>query len=156
MSRGYKGRFKPKNPQKYKGDHTKIIYRSLWEFKFFRYIDDHPDVIWWQSEEIVVPYVSPIDGKRHRYFPDVVLNKKTPSGMKETIMIEIKPYKQTLPPDIAKKNATKTGRISRRYLNEVKTFGVNEAKWKRAKNYCDERGWKFLVLTEKELFGGKM
>jgi hypothetical protein len=87
----------------------------------------------------------------HRYFPDVVLKKKTPSGEMETIMIEIKPKKQTAPPDIAKKNATKTGRISRRYLNEVKTYGVNEAKWKYARQYCAERGWKFALFTEAEL-----
>jgi hypothetical protein len=147
----YKGRFKPKNPGKYKGDPTKITYRSLWEFKFFRYIDEHPDVDWWQSEEVVVPYLSPIDGKMHRYFPDVVLKKKLPDGTVETIMIEIKPYKQTIVPDISKKNATKTGRISRRYINEVKTYGVNEAKWTAAKKFCAERGWKFAVFTEYEL-----
>lgn len=147
----YKGRFKPKNPGKYKGDPTKITYRSLWEFKFFRYIDEHPDVDWWQSEEVVVPYLSPIDGKMHRYFPDVVLKKKLPDGTVETIMIEIKPYKQTIVPDISKKNATKTGRISRRYINEVKTYGVNEAKWTAAKKFCAERGWKFAVFTEHEL-----
>jgi hypothetical protein len=147
----YRGKFRPKNPGKYKGDYTKITYRSLWEFKFFRYIDEHPDVIWWQSEEVVVPYMSPIDGKRHRYFPDVVLCKKIPNGTIETIMIEIKPFKQTTPPDISKKNATKTGRVSRRYINEVKTYGVNEAKWISARKFCAERGWKFEIFTEKEL-----
>ena len=143
----YKGRFRPKNPSKYKGDTTKIIYRSMWEFKFFRYLDGHPDVKWWASEEYVVPYVSPIDGKRHRYFPDVVVNNKDGS----TVMIEIKPYKQTLPPDPSNRNKTPTGRVSRRYLNEVKTYGINEAKWKAARAYCAERGWQFLIMTEKEL-----
>ena len=147
----YKGKFRPKNPEKYKGDPTKIIYRSLWEFKFFRAIDDHPDVVWWASEEYIVPYMSPIDGRVHRYFPDVVFCKKTPEGKTETIMIEIKPQKQTMPPDIKKKNATPSGRISRRYLNEVKTYGINEAKWKAAQRYCQERGWKFEIMTEVEL-----
>ena len=147
----YKGRFRPKNPEKYKGDPTKIIYRSLWEFKFFRYVDTHPDILWWASEEYVVPYLSPIDGKMHRYFPDVVVRKKTPEGKLETIMIEIKPDKQTRPPDLKKKNATPSGRVSRRYLNEVKTYGVNEAKWKAAERFCQERGWKFTIMTEKHL-----
>ena len=147
----YKGRFIPKNPQKYRGDPTKIIYRSLWEFKFFKFIDLHPDVVWWQSEEVAIPYLSPIDGKMHRYFPDVVLRKKLPGGGIETLMIEIKPKKQTIPPDITKRNATPSGRISRRYINEVKTYGVNEAKWIAARKYCAERGWKFQVFTEKEL-----
>jgi hypothetical protein len=149
--RTYKGRFRPKNPEKYKGDPTKIIYRSSWEFKFFRYIDQHPDVAWWASEEFVVPYMSPIDGKIHRYFPDVVIRKKTPEGKYETIMIEIKPSSQTVPPDPRKKNATNTGRISRRYINEVKTYGINEAKWKAAQRYCAERGWIFSIMTEHQL-----
>lgn len=146
----YRGRFRVKNPEKYKGDHTKVTYRSLWEAKFFKFCDEHPDIIWWQSEEVVVPYYSPIDGKWHRYFPDVVFMKKA-DGVFETIMVEIKPEAQTRPPDIAKKNATKTGRISRRYLNEVKRYGTNDAKWQAAKKYCDERGWRFEIMTEKAL-----
>jgi len=147
----YKGRFKPTNPEKYKGDPTKIVYRSMWEFKFFRFVDLHPDVIWWQSEEVTVPYLSPIDGKMHRYFPDVILKKRVGPDKYETVMIEIKPQKQTVPPDISKRNSTPSGRISRRYLNEVKTYGINEAKWIAARKYCNERGWKFEIMTEKHL-----
>lgn len=144
----YKGRFRPKNPSKYKGDPTKIIYRSLWEFKVFRQMDTHPDVIWWQSEEVIVPYVSPIDGRRHRYFPDVIAHVKNVKTKKtNTIMIEIKPKAQTRPPDIRNKKTDK-GRISRRYLNEVRTWGVNDAKWKAARNYCADRGWEFQIWTE--------
>jgi hypothetical protein len=147
----YKGRFRPKNPRKYKGNPTNIIYRSLWELKFFRLVDDHPDVIWWQSEELIVPYRSPIDGKVHRYYPDVIVHMRKQDGSIGTVMIEIKPGSQTRPPDIRKKNATPTGRISTRYLREVKTWGINEAKWKAARSYCADRGWEFQIWTEKEL-----
>ena len=147
----YKGRFKPANPDKYKGDPTRITYRSSWEFKFFRFVDQHPDVIWWQSEEIAIPYLSPIDNRVHRYFPDVILKKRVGPDQYETVMIEIKPKSQTMPPDISKRNKTPTGRISRRYLNEVKTYGVNDAKWAAARKYCNERGWKFEIMTESHL-----
>lgn len=147
----YNGRFRPKNPKKYKGDPTNIIYRSLWELKFFKWCDEHPDVIWWQSEELIIPYRSPVDNHIHRYFPDVIVNRKDRDGNIRTVVVEIKPYKQTLPPDPRKKNATPTGRVSRRFLNEVKTWGVNDAKWKAAKQYCAQRGWEFIVMTEKEL-----
>ena len=100
----YKGRFKPANPQKYKGDPTKIIYRSWWERNVFSWLDKHKDVLWWQSEEVIVPYRSPIDGRMHRYFPDVIVHKYDGNGKKHTVMIEIKPYKQTLPPNVANKN----------------------------------------------------
>lgn len=148
----YKGKFKPINPEKYKGDPTNIIYRSLWEAKFFRYVDKHPHVIWWASEELSIPYISPVDNRTHRYFPDVIVNIFNEKENKiETIMIEIKPLKQTKPPDVSKKNATPSGRVSRRYLKEAATYSINTAKWEAAKEYCNDRGWKFAIYTEKEL-----
>lgn len=110
-------------------------------------MDRNPDVIWWQSEEVVVPYYSPIDGKRHRYFPDVIAKVRTRDGKSKTFMIEIKPKAQTRPPDRSKMKTAK-GRVSRRYLNEVKTYGINDAKWKAARMYCAQRGWEFLIHTE--------
>lgn len=140
----YQGKFKPKNPSKYKGDPTNIIYRSSWEAKFMKYLDEHPDVLLWASEELVVPYRSPVDGKLHRYFPDFLVKKKNAQGIVETLMVEIKPASQTIEP-------TKKKTINKQYINEVMTWGVNQAKWKAAKEYCDDRKWRFLVLTEKEL-----
>lgn len=140
----YKGKFRPNNPQKYTGDPTNIVYRSMWEFKFMRYLDSHPDVIKWASEELTIPYRSPIDGKIHRYFPDFFVRKKNPQGMTESLLIEIKPAGQTKEP-VKKKN------INRAYINEVATWGVNQAKWEAAKSFCEDRKWKFLILTEKEL-----
>lgn len=148
----YQGRFKPKNPQKYKGDPTNIIYRSGWELKLFNYLDEHPNVIKWGSEEFVIPYKSPIDGRWHRYFPDVYVEQINIDGKKQTILIEVKPEAQTIPPSQNKK-LTPTGKVSRKYLNEVMTYGVNDAKWKAAQEFCADRGWNFLIMTEKHLFG---
>lgn len=140
----YKGYFKPKHPSKYKGDPTNIIYRSHWEAKFMKYLDDHPDVLSWASEEVIIPYRSPVDGKLHRYFPDFVVRKRNSVGVVETLMVEIKPLEQTREP-VKKKT------INKAYINEVMTWGVNQAKWKAAKEYCEDRKWKFVILTEKEL-----
>lgn len=140
----YKGYFKPRNPSKYSGDPTNIIYRSSWEAKLMKYLDDHPDVIKWSSEEICIPYRSPIDNKIHRYFPDFLVKKRNTSGIIETLMIEVKPKSQTKPPKIQKK-ATK------RYVNEVYTWGINSAKWKAANEFCESRKWKFIIMTENEL-----
>jgi hypothetical protein len=136
----HKGKFRPKFPEKYKGDPTNIVYRSGWEFKFFKNIDANPDIIWWQSEEIIVPYRSPIDNKMHRYFPDVVLHTK--DG--RTLMIEIKPAVQTKPP--IKKEAH-----PRRFITEAKTYAVNIKKWEAATEFCKDRKWEFKIFTEKEL-----
>lgn len=150
MTKYYQGRFKPKHPQKYMGDPTNIIYRSGWEFKLMRYLDSHPKVLQWGSEELVVPYRSPIDGRMHRYFPDFLVKQINKYGKKETILIEVKPKAQTVPPDVSKIK-TKTGQTSRRYINEVKNWGINQAKWKAAEEYCKDRGWKFQIMHEGHL-----
>lgn len=108
------------------------------------YLDDHPDIIQWQSEEFFIPYKSPIDGKWHRYFPDFLVKKKTKDGLIEIVLIEVKPEAQTKPPKRQEK-------ITRKYLTEVKNWGINEAKWKAALEYCKDRKWTFQIITEKEL-----
>jgi hypothetical protein len=140
----YQGYFKPINPQKYKGNPSNIIYRSGWELKLMSYLDKHPDVIQWSSEEIVIPYRSPIDGKVHRYFPDFYVKKKNIDGVIETSLIEVKPAHQTKPP-------VKKTKVTKQYINEVTTWGINEAKWKAAAEYCKDRKWTFHIFTEKEL-----
>ena len=144
---GYKGKFKPKNRTKYKGDPNAIIYRSLWELRFMRYLDTTSSILKWSSEEVVIPYRSPIDGRRHRYFPDFWIKVKTSDGFVKESLIEIKPKAQCSPP----KGPPKDNRKKRRYIREVKTWGVNEAKWKAATAYCKDRNWKFQILTEDNL-----
>ena len=147
MAKYHKGRFKPQHPEKYVGDATKIIYRSWWEFKLMSYCDKHSSIIEWSSEEVIVPYRSPIDGRMHRYFPDFVVQQKSKDGTIEVVMIEVKPKNQTKPPKIPDKNASK----NKRFLNEVKTWGVNSAKWEAAEAYCKQRGWRFTIFTEDHL-----
>lgn len=140
----YKGRFKPKNPEKYKGNPTNIIYRSLWELRFMRHLDSHPSIELWSSEEIIIPYISPIDNRIHRYFPDFWIRAKDKNGTINTMLVEIKPLKQV-------KEPVRQDKITRRYINEVKTYGINSAKWKAAEKYCLDRNWQFKILTEKDL-----
>ena len=142
--RTYTGKFIPKNPKKYKGNFNNIVYRSSWELKLMFRLDMDPNVISWGSEEIVIPYRSPIDNKIHRYFVDFIVTLINKQGIKETVLIEVKPKSQTEPPKLKSK-------ITKKYITEVKTWGVNEAKWKAAREFCADRKWKFEILTEKEL-----
>jgi hypothetical protein len=144
----YKGKFKPNNIEKYKGDPTKIVYRSLWELKFMRYLDSHPNIISWSSEEIVIPYISPMDNKIHRYFPDFWVRAKDNENNINTMLVEIKPLCQVNAPIVQSK-------MTKRYLTEVKTYAVNSAKWKAAQQFCSDRKWIFKIMTEKELGIGK-
>ena len=144
----YQGKFRPKNPSKYKGDYTNIVYRSSWECRFMSYIDRHPHVTKWSSEEIIVPYRSCVDGKMHRYFPDFYVEMTNALGKREKLLIEIKPYKETIPPKVQE---TKRKKPTQKYLREVKTYGTNSSKWKAAEEFCKDRGWKFVIMTEKDL-----
>lgn len=142
MSKKFKqGLFKPINPKKYIGDPTKIVYRSSWEYKLLKHLDTSDKIKGYGSEEIVIPYLSPIDNKTHRYFVDFIIvgtNNKV-------LLLEVKPHAQTKVP---KKTPKKT---QERLLYEVNTYLVNQAKWKYAEEYCKKRGWEFKVLTEKEI-----
>lgn len=145
MAKYHQGRFNPRNPNKYKGNPSEIYYRSSWELKLLMILDNHPDIIQYSSEEIVIPYRSPIDNRIHRYFVDFYVKKRNASNGKiEECLIEIKPKAQTTPPKVQPKPTKK-------YITEVKTWGVNSAKWKAAEEYCKDRNWKFLIFTEDEL-----
>ena len=139
----YKGLFKPDNPQKYRGNSKNIIYRSSWEFRVMKYFDVHPEVLWWASEELAIPYISPIDQKKHRYFPDFVVRMRLKTGKEETYVIEVKPHRQTQKP--VQKRKTK------RFISEAMTYAVNQEKWRAADLFCQEQGWTFKLVTEKEL-----
>ena len=136
----YKGRYKIKNPDKYLGNPTNVIFRSLWERNTFRWCENNPKVRAWSSEEIVVPYKCKVDNKLHRYFVDLYVEMS--NG--QTILVEIKPKKETLPPKQPK-------RKTKKFLNEVITFSKNQDKWEAADQYARHKGWKFQVWTEETL-----
>tara|TARA_X000001388_G_C2201871_1_gene111600 strand:- start:520 stop:963 length:444 start_codon:yes stop_codon:yes gene_type:complete len=140
----YSGRYNPTNPRKYKGNPMKIIFRSLWERKLMIYCDTNKNVMEWGSEEIIIPYRSPLDGRVHRYFPDFYMKVKGKEGIKKFI-IEVKPKKYLTSPEKNPKTR------SRQWLNEMRSYAVNQAKWKSARNYCLDTGMEFKILTEDHL-----
>ena len=140
----YKGKYQPSYPKKYKGDPNNIIYRSLWERKFMVYCDKNENILEWGSEEVIVPYRSPIDNRYHRYFPDFYIKVKESTGKITKMIVEIKPFKQCVEPKVQKKK-------TKGYIYEVMEYAKNQAKWSAAKEWCLDRGYEFKVLTENEL-----
>jgi hypothetical protein len=134
----YRTAFTPKNPKKYAGDSSKIVCRSLWERNVCKFCDEHCSVLKWSSEEIAIPYISPIDQKMHNYFPDFLIQFKNNDGI-QTWMVEVKPKKQTM----LKEGASKKEKV---------TWIINNAKWKAAETYCQKNNIVFKIITEKELF----
>ena len=147
----YKGKYSPKRPEKYKGDPMMCFYRSSWERRMMTFCDENSSVLEWSSEEVVIPYISPIDGKRHRYFVDFWMKLKLPDGKEEICLIEIKPKRQTQKPE-----NPKSKRVSKSKIYEIRNWMINSAKWAAAKDFCEDRGWKFKILTEEHLFGKKI
>lgn len=139
----YKGWFRPKNEDKYKGDVKNIIYRSSWELRVMKYLDENPNVIWWCSEELVIPYYDPIQNKKRRYFPDFVVKTKRKDGTVMTYVLEVKPLKETIQPERKRK--------TQKFINESVTYVINQSKWKAATEFCKDHGWEFKVITEKDL-----
>ncbi len=140
----YKGRYRIENIKKYKGDISDVIYRSSWELKFMRWCDSNPSVLEWGSETVIIPYRSPVDNNVHRYFVDFYIKIKDKDNKILKYLIEIKPEKFTKPPPIPQKK-------TKRFIQEVFNYGINQSKWEAASSFCKDRGWQFLVLTEKDL-----
>lgn len=147
MAKYHQGKFRPLNPSKYTGDPTNIVYRSWWEFRVFSFLDKQSSIIEWGSEEFSIPYRDPFTNKIRRYFPDIKFKAKTKDGSIETILLEVKPKKQTKPPQ----PMNTRGKPTKKYLNEVHTWGINSSKFKAAEQYCLDRGWKFSLFTEEDL-----
>lgn len=142
-TKGHKSKFWPTNKTKYVGNSMPLIARSMWERKFMIWADLNPNVLEWASESVVVLYESPIDGERHRYIPDFVLKVRDAKGGTRIIMVEVKPYKQTIPPRAKRK--------TKRLLLEQAIYETNDAKWKAAQAFCEARGWEFRIMTEYDL-----
>lgn len=135
----YSGKYKVKNRTKYKGDPDNVVFRSMWERNAFAWCDDNSEIKEWSSEEVVIPYYYDIDKRYHRYFMDLKITFK--SG--KTLLVEIKPEKETQPPKRPDK--------SRRYINEAMTYVKNQNKWQAASEFAKDRNWSFEIWTEKTL-----
>ena len=135
----YSGRYKVKNREKYKGDVDGVIFRSMWERHCFKWCDENKEIKSWSSEEVVIPYFYDVDKKYHRYFMDLKITFK--SG--KTILVEIKPEKETQPPKKPDK--------SKRYISEAMTYVKNRNKWQAASKFAKDNNWGFQIWTEKTL-----
>lgn len=141
----WRGKFRPSNPQKYRGDPNGIVYRSSLELKVMRRLDANPDVLYWGSEEVIVDYWDPVKKRERRYFPDFVVHRVGRNGVAETLMIEVKPDRETRPP------VHRPGKKRARVIHEELTWANNQAKWAAAEAFCARHGWKFIKLTEREI-----
>lgn len=138
------GIFTAQHKDKYKGKFP-IVYRSSLELKVMRWFDSNPNVITWGSESIVIPYQSPMDGRIHRYFVDLVAALKEKDGNIKKLLIEIKPYKQTIRPEATKNKKPKT------MIYEQTQYAINQAKWQAAEAWGKNKGYQFVILTEKHI-----
>lgn len=141
----HQGVYKLKNPKKYIGNPDNITYRSSWEQKAFIWLDTSPKIIRWNSEEVVVNYLSKLDGRIHRYFVDLYFEVKDKEGNIKKILAEVKPYAQTVKPVEGKNRQT--------YINACITYQRNIDKWKYCREFAKSKGLDFVLLTERNTNG---
>jgi hypothetical protein len=144
MAAAIKSVYKPTYPEKYQGDSNNIVCRSSWERIFCKWCDHNNNILKWASEEFSIPYVSPKDGRVHRYYPDYLIEVKETSGKIKKYIVEVKPKRQTLEPK-------KPSRTTKTYINEVTTYAVNQAKWGAAREFAIDNGVEFMIITEDQL-----
>lgn len=147
MNQWMKGKYVPKNINKYKGDVTKITYRSSWERTFMVWCDTTPEVLAWSSETVIIPYWDPVQKKERNYFMDFRIVTKSSDGTPKVSLIEIKPFKQTQKPRANRNKSDKT------LITETQQWMTNKAKWQAAERFCKALGWTFHIFTERDLYG---
>lgn len=145
------GVYRPLNYKKF--GESKCIYRSSYELKFLKWCDHHPRVSRVRYEKIVIPYICPTDGKMHKYYLDFLITMQEKNGPKN-YLIEVKPFRQTIPPKPSKRKKRKT--IITEGLTWAKNSGAdpkhNGGKWGAAKKYCKSNDMRWCILTEKGIY----
>ena len=141
----YRGKYKPENPNKYVGNYANIIYRSLLERRFMVFCDRNPNILKWASEEMAIPYISPMDNRVHRYYVDFIIEVKEKEEKIKTYLVEIKPHRQCTEPKATKSKSRRT------FLKEIATWSINTSKWKAATEFASKHNWEFKLITEKNL-----
>jgi hypothetical protein len=141
------------HPEKYIGKIEQICFRSSWEISFARWLDTNDSVLEWRSEEDVIMYTSPVDGRKHRYFMDFYFKYKKENNEIWETLVEIKPYNQTQKPELKEQWTRK------RKEQIASTYIINQAKWSATRQYVEsqrQQGRKlmFKIVTEKDVIFG--
>jgi len=143
-TRGIKSKYVVKNRHKYIGKNIdSIILRSSWESLYIRHLDYSKSILEFSSECVIIPYICPTDGKRHKYYMDFFVKSIDAEGNISRSLVEIKPNKERSRP--------RNNKNKKRHLTETMTYVKNQAKWAAAELYAHTRGWNFYVLDEYSL-----
>ena len=134
-----RGKYSPKNKEKYVGvgDPT---YRSSWELTFMMFCDNNPAVQQWASESVKIPYQDPLTGKNTVYVPDFMIVYTDKNSKQHAELIEIKPSNQQL-----------IEKVGSNVVNQTQ-YVKNMAKWEAAHACAKQKGIKFRVINENDLF----
>ena len=147
MKKKYKefksGKYIPNNEEKF-GENA-YIYRTSYELQLFKWCDSNPNILKVGYEKIVIPYICKTDNRLHKYYLDffIIMKEKDKNVV---YLIEVKPYRQTIPP--VPSNRKKKTTILTENLNWLK----NTSKWTSAKQYCQSKGYRWCILTEKGIY----
>lgn len=158
------GNYIPKNKDKVMklNDKGGIYYRSSWELKIIMWLDNKEEVVRWGSECLRIPYQM-TEMKRgnlevipHSYFPDYYYELKLPDGSISHVVAEVKPkaeYEDAIMFSEGRFNIPE-GLTPKKLKNLEYRFKMahrNSEKFKTMINWCNLKGYKFIVITEDNL-----
>lgn len=133
-----------------------VYYRSGLEKKMMIYLDQNSRILRWSAEYIRVPYkktewnanLKDFETTEHTYYPDFYYELQRQDGSTSRVVAEVKPYSETIEPTI-KENMT--GKQMKNLEYALKMYNKNLQKWKYMIEYCERKGFEFIIITEKNL-----
>jgi hypothetical protein len=120
------------------------------------YLDNNDKIINWGAEHLKIPYTKTewISEKQdyktseHTYYPDFYYELKKDDGTISKVVAEVKPYSETIEPVLASKP---TAKQLKNFEYALKMYNKNLSKWTYMIDYCQRKGFEFIIITEKIL-----
>jgi len=152
------GLYIPKNKDKVIKLNSKggLFYRSGLEQKMMVYFDNNDNIINWGAEHLRIPYTKTewvnesqeFKTTDHSYYPDFYYELKRSDGTISKVVAEVKPESETIEPKIS---SNPTSKQLKNFEYSLKMYNKNLSKWTYMIEYCERKGFEFIIITEKNL-----
>jgi hypothetical protein len=152
------GIYYPKNKDKVIKLNAKggLYYRSSLEKKMMHYLDFNDKIINWGAENIKIPYQKTemhnesqqLRITEHIYYPDFYYEILSEDGTLHKVVAEVKPESETIEPRLPINPTTKQ---LKNFEYALKMWNKNLSKWEYIIDWCNRKGMRFIIITDKIL-----
>lgn len=157
------GNYIPKNKDKVIKLNTQggVYYRSSWEKKIMHWLDNNSNISKWGAECLRIPYqMTHFDRgdtkiKEHCYYPDFYYEMRNSEGVLKQVVVEVKPYKEyKMVQDLNEGRLNVPDSTLKKLKNfeyDLKMAYKNKQKWETMIQWCNLKGYEFIIITEQHL-----